>query len=88
MPKMTIAVKVTATATPILPANPKRLAYTIINNDSVDIVLGSEQGMTYDQGEPLPAGSAVSDDVDQEAVYGMSTYGSVDIRVTEIEAAS
>lgn len=85
---MTIAVKVTATATPILPANPNRLSYTIVNADVVDIVLGSEQNMTYDQGEPLPAGSAVSDDLDKEAVFGMSVYGTVDVRVTEIEAAA
>jgi hypothetical protein len=84
---MTIAVKVTATPTPILPANPKRLSYTLVNNDTVDIVLGSEQNMTYDQGEPLPAGIAVSDDVDKEAVFGMSVYGTVDVRVTELEAS-
>jgi len=72
------------TSVKVLPANPKRKSYSIVNNGGATIYLGGDAGVTVDSGEPLLAGEMVSDDTDDEDVYAISGAADQDIRVTEI----
>jgi len=84
MPKRTFDMLVGLTPVCLLPSNPKRKSYDIVNNGSATIYLGADQGVTVDSGEPLLAGEKVSDDTDDEAVYAVSGAADQDIRITEI----
>jgi len=68
----------------VLPPNPKRRSYAIVNNGGATIYLGADAGVTTDSGEPLAVGAMISDDTDPEAVWAISGTADQDIRVTEI----
>lgn len=84
MPKRSFDMDVPVTPVCVLPPNPKRITYSIANNGAVVVYLGADAGLTIASGEPLPAGWLVSDDKDKEAVWAVSSVGTVDLRVTEI----
>jgi len=68
----------------VLPANPKRIQYSIVNNGGATIYLGANSGVTVNSGEPLAVGAMISDDKDKEDVYAISGSADQDIRVTEV----
>jgi len=84
MPKRSFDMDVSTTPVRLLPANPKRRSYSIVNNGSGLIYTGADAGLTVDSGEPLPAGTMVSDDTDPEDVWAVSSSGTQDVRITEI----
>jgi len=84
MPKRAFDMTVGTTSIRLLPSNPKRKSYDIVNNGSATIYLGADQGVTVDSGEPLLAGEKVSDDTDDEDVYAISGAADQDVRITEI----
>jgi len=84
LPKRSFDMQVGTTPVCVLPANPKRLSYSIVNNGTATIFLGADQGVTIDSGEPLPAGAMVSDDRDKENVYAISPIANQDVRITEL----
>jgi len=71
------------TAVKLLPANPKRKCYDVINNGSATIYLGADQAVTVDSGMPLLAGEMWSDDTDDEDVYAISGAADQDVRIQE-----
>jgi len=84
MPKRSFDMDVPTNPVRLLPANPKRRGYSIVNNGSATIYTGADAGLTVDSGEPLTPGAMVSDDKDKEDVWAISSSGTQDIRVTEI----
>lgn len=86
MPKECFSVKVTTTATKILAANPLRVSYTLQNipKNTDDVALGANADVTTDQGEILPLGLQVSDDIDKEDVYAIAFSGTQDLRVSDV----
>lgn len=83
MAKYVFKVTVTNSPTLILKGNPRRISYTLIQVGDIDIALGAQDGMTYDQGEPFPPGTAISDDQDTDDVFGISSSSNVDIIVID-----
>ena len=49
-------VTVTTTAIQILKQNPRRLAFTIVNQGAAQIRISRKKGLTSSQGIPIPAG--------------------------------
>jgi len=84
MPKRTFSIKVGTAPTLALPANPLRTAYSIYNKGGADVYAGAHDGITTDQGWPIPAGQMISDDDDKEDVYLVSAAAGVDVRIEEI----
>jgi len=84
MPKRSFDMLVGTAPARILPANPKRKSYAIVNNGSAIIYLGGDAGVTVESGEPLLPGEMVSDDTDDEDVWAISVSADQDVRVTEI----
>jgi len=84
MPKRTFDMQVPTTSVKLMDANPKRKAYSIVNNGSNTIYLGANSGVTTESGEPLLPGEMVSDDTDDEDVWALAASGTQDVRVTEL----
>jgi len=84
LPKRTFSIKVGTTPTLGLPANPLRKAYSIYNKGGADVYIGAGDGLTVDQGWPIPAGQMISDDDDQEDVWFVSAVSGVDVRIDEV----
>jgi len=84
MPKRTYQFTADTTPKAAIPANPKRLSYSIVNNGSVTVYTGADAGLTTVSGEPLVAGAMVSDDEDKEDVYVIAESGTCDLRITEL----
>jgi hypothetical protein len=83
MAKDTYKVTLLTTPTRILKANPNRISYTVLNISTIDAVLGANDGMSYDQSEPFPPGTSISDDQDLDDVFGMASAGTVDVIVID-----
>lgn len=79
------AVTVGTTATLITAAAPSqtRTSVTIYNNGASTVYLGTS-GVTAAAGLPLPAGQSMEDDVSLGAWYGITSSGTVEVRVVEV----
>jgi len=64
-----------------------RTGYSIYNKGTADVYIGAHDGLTIDQGWPVPAGQMISDDDDKEDVYFVSATAGVDVRIEEILCA-
>lgn len=84
MPKRTFSLKVGTTPTLGLPASPMRSSYSIYNKGGADVYIGAHDGLSTDQGWPIPAGQMLNDDDDQEDVYFIAAAAATDVRVEEV----
>jgi hypothetical protein len=70
-----------------LPSTPLvyRRAISICNNSAETIYIGFDPGVTTGTGWPIPAGTAISLDINgQVLVYGVSATSSLDVRILEL----
>jgi hypothetical protein len=83
-PFNTSQVSVTASATPILPANSSRSGVSIVNTGSTTVYIGNSASVTTSTGYPVLASSAVGF-ATTLAIFGVTASSSSTVGVLETQ---